>query len=510
MSPRSIHLLVAGVLIAGCSDAAALRQEADQRLPGDGPVASARDREFAAVARPDAIDAVRPLPDPLSLDVCLAIALEDNRELRQQIGQAERAHLGITVARSAVYAPQLSATASRTRDALTGQIPTRSDAAQTTLSLSTNAFGFTIAPTATQSWNGGDGATAETYTSSVGITVSRRLLALHEWSRLAAPLTQADRAWAASVNNLALKTRRTVADAAGAFLALQKAEARMRLRDSRLVQSQQSLQAVREAVAAGLKAPIEEANAVIEQNQAEADLLSDRTEVANARDSLLSLLDRPLGGEVRIEPVQVEAIRPDLPALEDDLAAVLARHEDLANLRIDLDAATDQVRFQHDDVRPDLTASVAAERRWSGDSLAGLGSPEDVVTFTLRMDMPMDAWAGARAELAIRERAVRDLRLRIRGREADLARSMRELHRRIGRLASGVDLAKARLDAERDKYRATEASYQTGRVDNLELTRARQSLDTAEVNLLESRIDLALALRDRQVLLPPPGQGATR
>lgn len=507
---RPFPVILVGLVLAGCSDAAGLREDADRRLAAPGPLAIARDGEAAASSSPTVAEAIRPLPDPLPLADCLTMAVESNRDLRQQIGQAERARLGIIVARSAVYAPQLSATAARTRESLADAAATRSDAASSTLSLNTNAFGFTIAPTATEAWNGGDGTADATYTTSVGITVSRRLLALHEWARLSAPLTQADRAWAASVNSLALKTRRTVAEAARTFLALQKAEARMRLRESRLAQSKLSLVAVREAVAAGLKAPIEEANAVIEQNQAEADLLADRTEVANARDNLLSMLDRPLGGKVNLLPLQVETIAADLPPLETDRAAILAGHEELLNLRIDLDAALDQRRFQQDNVRPDIAASLAAERRWSGLSPGDIGSPEDVVTFTLRLDMPLDAWAGARAELAIREREVRELRLRIRNRESDLEREVRGLHRRIDRLVTGVDLAQQRLVAERDKFRATEASYQSGRVDNLELTRARQTLDSAEVNLLESRIDLALALRDREVLIPPPDAGNRR
>lgn len=500
----TLSLIAAGLVLAGCSGASDLRRDASERMPDRGPVASARDAESAAVdGRAPAASTVQQPAQPLTLDACIAWTLEHNRDLRQQIGQAERSRLGITVARSQAWAPVLTASASRTRSDLAGSDPSTTDSGTARLALTDSVLGFTVSPYATQGRTETDGSAVNPYSESVGFSVSRRILALHEWARLSQPLTAADRAWSASVNTLNQKVRRTAADAAQAFLAVQQAEARMRLREGRLAQSAISLKAVREAVAAGLKAPVEETNALIEHNQAEADLLSDRTEVASARDRLLSLMDLPQGGELAIVPMPVVDVQPQLPGLEADLAAVRADHEELRNLRIDLDAAMDQVRFQADAVRPDVTASVAAERRWSGSSPAHAGNQEDVVTFTLAMAMPMDGWAGARAELAIRERAVRDLRIRIRNREADLERDVRGLRRRIDRIVTSVRLAQQRLEAETSKFRATEASYQTGRVDNLELTRARQSLDQAEVNLLESRIDLVLALRDRDVLIPP-------
>jgi outer membrane protein TolC len=124
----------------------------------------------------------------------------------------------------------------------------------------------------------------------------------------------------------------------------------------------------------------------------------------------------------------------------------------------------------------------------------------------VEIEMPLDGWTGERAALHQQQRQERELRIRMRGQEVDLERQVRELRRGIEVQVRTVDLNEKRLDAERSKFAATEASYRTGRVDNLELTRARESLDTAEVNLLESRIDLVLALAGRDALLPPVEQ----
>ena len=117
--------------------------------------------------------------------------------------------------------------------------------------------------------------------------------------------------------------------------------------------------------------------------------------------------------------------------------------------------------------------------------------------------MPLDAWTGERAGLRKQERQQRELRLRMRSSEMDLERQVRELRRRIEVQLRTVQLSVQRLEAERAKFAATEASYRTGRVDNLELTRARETVDRAEVDLLEARIDLVLALAERESLVPP-------
>lgn len=473
-------------------------------MPASGPVAAARVHEDAAVDGAVQASAEPALPDPLDIAGCVAWALERNRDLRSQISSAERARLDITIARSATYAPKLIASGARELASDTAGT-TATDDATARVGLSTNLLGFTIAPYASGSWNESDGVSDDTpYGRSVGIAISRRIFALAEDARLSTQLTNADRAYAQAVNSLTLRTRRIAAEAARTFFDLQRAESRIRLRESRLEQTRIFLAGVRESVAAGLKAPVEETNALIDFNQAEANLLSDRQSVANARDRLLSFLDRPLGGAVALLPSDVTAAAPELPPLQADIDRVLAGHEDILNLEIDLERTRDEMLIQRDRLAPQVTATARAERGWEASGATdGAARPEDVVALRIDIEMPLDAWSGERAALEKVRRQEREQRIRMRGLRNDLERQVRELRRRIEVQVRTVALSEQRLEAERSKFAATEASYRTGRVDNLELTRARESLDSAEVNLLEARIDLVLALTEREALLPP-------
>jgi outer membrane protein TolC len=497
-------LICAGASLVGCSGASALREQAEAHLPTRGPVAEAsRDEAEATRLGAAAVPSERQLPVPLPIDACLSWALAHNRELRSLINAAERSRLDVTVAHSATYAPRLTASAQRT---LTSDVAgsKRLDDATAKVALNTNLLGFTVAPYVASTWSEVQGIEADTpYSSAAGIAISRRIFALAEGTRLSQQLSGADRAYAQSVNSLTLGTRRISLDTARAFFELQRAESRIRLRESRLQQTRDFLAGVREAVAAGLKAPIEETNAAIDTNQAEANLLSDQQSLANARDLLLSRLDRPLGGSVTITPSDVTGVRPDLPPIEQDIARVQAAHETLVNLRIDQDQARDDTGIARDRIVPQVTATASAARTWESDRMAGGDEPADLVALRVEVDLPLDAWTGERASLRKQLRSERDLRLRLRTQEVELERQVRQVRRRIDNQARSVDLAQQRLVAERVKFAATEASYRTGRVDNLELTRAREALDRAEVDLVEARIDLVLNLAEREALMPP-------
>ncbi len=497
-------ILICAVVLAGCSGASDLREQAEAGMPHSGPVAAGRAAEDDAIHGGSPVVPVSdPLPQPLTIDACIDWALGHNRDLRGQVNGAERARLDVTIAHSAIYAPRLTASGTRTITS-DDDGSVRQDGTNARVSLDTNLLGFTVAPYVSSSWSATDGVSDGTpYGSAAGIAVSRRIFALAEGTRLSQLLTGADRAYAKAVNALTLRTRRLALDAARAFFDLQRAESRIRLRESRLEQAKAFLVGVRESVVAGLKAPIEETNAAIDLNQAEANLLADRQTLANARDRMLSLLDRPLGAEVEITPSDVTVVRTDLPPIAEDIARVLGAHEDLQNLRLDRDQARDDTAVARDRLAPQVTATASAARAWESDTWVGQDNPADVVALKIEIEMPLDAWTGERAGLRKQLRNERELQLRQRSQEVDLERQVRELRRRIEVQIRTVDLAQQRLEAERAKFAATEASYRTGRVDNLELTRARETLDRAEVDLIEARIDLVLALAERQALVPP-------
>lgn len=501
---RSVfRVLVVGVVLAGCSRTGELREQADRAMPSEGPVGEARQAESAAIGA-TTIQATTGLPQPLTIDGTISWAVANNRDLRTQINAAERARLDITIARSTVYSPRLTATGTRTLSTTTSSGTRADNESVGKVALNTNLLGFTVAPYALGSWGEQDGVVDNRpYGSAVGIAVSRRIFALAEDTRLSAPLTTADRSYAKSVNALTLRTRRIALDAARAFFDLQRAQTRNKQRETRLEQARLFLTGVKESVAAGLKAPIEETNASIDLNQSEANLLSDQQAVANARDRLLSLLDQPLGTLVMITAKDVTDVKPDLPALQDDIGRVLAGHEDLVNLRIDIDQSNDDQRVARDRLAPQVTATATAGRTWNSERFGGTDEEADVIALGVTVDMPLDGWTGERAALHQQQRSSRDLRLRSRSSSSELERQVRELRRRIEVQVRSVELAQQRLVAEQAKFAATEASYRTGKVDNLELTRARETVDRAEVDLIDTRIELVLALAEREALLPP-------
>jgi outer membrane protein TolC len=493
------------LVLAGCSADPAVRSQVSALTPLDPALAAAQAHEDEAWRGPAPAPPFD-LPQPLTLDACIAAAVERNRGFRKQISALERKRLSVVTATATLDAPKLKGEAKRAITDINGTAKAgsdRTDSAEATLSVEQRLAGFSIAPYATQGFSQTDGAGATPYTSTVGLSISRSLLNGSAALNQRKDLTAAERSYLNEARNLRLYLRILCRDAAKAFLDLQLAEARLQLRERRLEESRASAQAVREAVAAGLKAQLEATNAAIDLNQAELDLLSDQTAVANKREDLRSLLDLPLAGAIALSPTVLADTVPDLPAMEQDLERVLAGHEDLAKLATDLDGALENARISRDTVQPQLTGTLAASRAWKGPNPGEGDERDDRVSLTLTYEMPLDGWTGQRAAWHNALRSVRETRIDLAAKRVELEAQVRDLHRNLAQLVRQVQLAATRVEAEQAKYRATEINWTTGRVDNLELTRARQDVGQAEVALLEARINLAKARADREALLPP-------
>ena len=87
---------------------------------------------------------------------------------------------------------------------------------------------------------------------------------------------------------------------------------------------------------------------------------------------------------------------------------------------------------------------------------------------------------------------------------SDLERTLRRGHRTIEQLSDTVQLAEQLRKAESDKLATTLTRYDKGMIDILEVTRAKQDMDTAELNLLESRIERIIQIARYQSNLPAP------
>ncbi|MEM7392425.1 MAG: TolC family protein, partial [Verrucomicrobiota bacterium] len=99
--------------------------------------------------------------------------------------------------------------------------------------------------------------------------------------------------------------------------------------------------------------------------------------------------------------------------------------------------------------------------------------------------------------------SLENLRSNLTDEEHRLILSLRSAHRSIGRLRTQVGLNQQRLEAERARLKASLVRYEDGDIDNLEVTRAKQTVDDAEINLINTNIDLVIAEEEYRSLLPP-------
>lgn len=488
-------LLLIAIALAGCGDG---RVAPAAPTPGESVTAMpapALDAP-AAGAPADPVPTPAPAPVRLTREEAVRIALAQNRPYRQQASARERAQLGQEVARAQVYAPRLHADHTRRRDAL--------DDGDVYAEASLPLLGFEVRPFAASAWNQRSAPGAiDAYDSAVGVTVSRRLLALHEHVRQRLPITQADTEFFVSANELVLQAKQLELEANRAFFSAQNAAARATVRERRVADARQFLAFVAENVKQGFKAPVEELFASISLNQAEADRVRERAALRDAGERLLELLALPVGAPLELVDEDV-SVPPQAPArLEADLARLHAEHEELASARARIDLARQRLLVARDAVMPVVTAGVTAERRWVGErTFAGTDSRDDAVALTLSLDMPLDLQRAERARWRQSQRELEELELGLREIAARLEGDLRSAHRRIERLLLTVQLAERRLAAERSKLDATLKRYEAGAVDNLEVTRAKQELDDAEVALLDARIELALAAAEYRAKLP--------
>jgi len=472
--------------------------------PAPAPGNSVTSTPSPALAPDAAVDAAAaaavpaPAPEPVRLTraVAVRLALAQNRPYLQKESARQRAQLGQEVARAQVYAPKLHADYTRRRDGL--------DDGDVRAEASLPLLGFEVRPFAASAWNQRlDPAAADAYDSSVGVTISRRLLAISEHVRQRLPISQADTEFFTAANDLVLQAKQLELDANRAFFAAQNAAARARVRERRVADARQFLAFLAENVKQGFKAPVEELFASISLNQAEADLVRERAVLRDAGERLLALLALPIGAPLDLVDEDVSVPPPAPSRLEADLARVTADHEELANVRARIDLARERLTVARDGLLPVVTAGVTAERRWVGErSFASADSHDDTLALTVSLDMPLDLqraerarWRQAQAELVELELGQGETAARLEG-------DLRSVHRRIERLLLTVQLAERRLAAERSKLDATLKRYEAGAVDNLEVTRAKQDLDDAEVGLLDARIELALAAAEYRSRLP--------
>jgi outer membrane protein TolC len=453
---------------------------------------------------PTATPSVSVPGEALTLRAVIARAIAANRDLRTARSALLQARMGQSIADSTVFAPTLSAAYT----AYNGE----GDNGTGRIALTSKALGFEIEPYVRMGYIP-DGRVPtdpvglpDSYGTAAGLTISRKLFAISEHINQRLPISEADAATYAAANRLVLAGRELERRATEQFLAVQRADTRLAVRERRLRDAREFLDSVRDRITHGFASPLDGLYAEIDLNQAEADLIADRTAQASAMEQLDNLLDRPVTAPLTLAPEVIDDARVaaiPTPDLDRDTKAVLAGHESLGTAAKQAELLALQLRVQRDRLWPDLTAALSAERGATGDApFDARDSLGNTVALTVTWTMPLDGWRADRArfnqickQIEDQERSAASLR-------ADLEIRLRDAWRQIDAQRRQVALSTRRLEIERLRLDATLRRYETGAVDNLEVTRAKQSLDNAEIAVLDARIALVLADAQYRALLP--------
>jgi outer membrane protein len=456
------------------------------------PVADSAPTPSAAVASSEPVRIPRNL-QALRLEHCLALGISGNRSLARRRSALERAYFGRDIAETEVFLPEL--TASYTSEAGDNEV------AETRVELDYSGFaGFSVRPFVSVER---DNSVTDTDSTSSGITISRPVLALHEHIRRRLPITRADRDILVAENELRLAGRDLRLEIVRAYYDVQRARLRLGVRKSRVTDSQDFMRVTEQRVATGFAAPVDIVNATINLNRAQADLLAEETNVENDRDSLRQVLGLDLDDSMSLAPYEPEAPVFDFD-LKVDSRHMMVFHETLLNQRLAIDFAAKELDIQRDRVRPQLDLSLTAERRSNSDSFfASRDRDNDDYRVELTYQTTLDFKKSARARLEQLQLSQEDRHSSLKDSEVNLHRRLRESARRIEQLRLRIALAETGLRSEQDKLAATLARYERGNVDNLEVTRAKQAVDDAQISLIESQINLVLAIESYRAILPP-------
>lgn len=437
-------------------------------------------------------------PLRLTRQECIRMALSANRAYLQRVGARERARLGAEIALAELYRPVLRAdytAATEAADGGGGRIEAQLPFA-----------GVEVRPFATTEWTDA----TEEYTSAYGIAFSRRIFALAEHVRLRLPLSQAEVDYLAAAYELLAEAKTLEREVTRSFLAVQNAEARVRVRQDRVTDAKSFLDNVEQNVLHGFRPRADRLFAEISLNQAEADLVRERAAERDAVERLLNLLSQPLDASIDLQPEDLVNL-PELPAdFAADLEVLLVAHEDIVVQDARLDLLDERLRIARDDVAPEIFATFTAERRMTGTGPFGTQiEDEDRLALRFDLNLPLD---GQRVEWARQlqlRRQITDQRLARAATVARLEQDLRATWRAWERSHTEAELAVTRVVIERDRLEAVLARYEAGEVDNLEVTRAKQALDDAEVRLLDARIGLVNTAAEYRALLPAVRPGGT-
>ncbi len=445
-----------------------------------------------------AIPAAETLPGSitnLNLSECRAIAFQKNRGLQTARNNLAVALAGGRVAEAEIFAPTLdvSQTFGEDNDVGTARAEINYLAP---LGIEVSSFLSTGADS--------ERDPEEEWHSSAGITLKRRLFSTSERWRLRMPLTQAERTMLKAGNTLRQKERDLGYTVMQSFLTVQRTERSLAVRQARVLDANDFLKITEERVRNGLSPKADIVNAEISLNSAEAEELSQETTLQSQTESLLNTLGVAVTNTLAISPLAVTNTPEQVFNLTADTKNLLAHHESLVNKRLDIALAKVNVDIQKDVLWPQIDLALKGAHRSEGSEAFNGGTEStDDVSLQLTYTTALDFKKRDRARLEQMKLGLENSEAGLVDEENALVLRLRSIHRNIERLKIQLRLNEQRLAAERQKLAATLVRYEDGGVDNLEVTRAKQTVDNAEISVINTQIDLVLAFEEYQTLLPP-------
>ena len=428
--------------------------------------------------------------DNLSLRGCVIMGVHHNRSLRQTTYRAQRVGLELPIERRNLDQPFLN-----------GSLAVREgeDDGDARVSTIGRLAGFEIEPFIDFAFD--EVRDDNDHTSSFGVAVSRQVFRInHEQVRQYLPLTRATRDFHVAINERILELRQLHLRVVESFYDIQRLNMTVDVRKNRVKDAEQFLDIVSIKLEKGMVAMIEQTNAQINLNQARSDLVRAETDLQNAEERLLDLVGVDVTASVRIREDDLSTFTAPEIDLDSESSLIIAHHERVHNQMLAMEVQRQEYRVSLEAVSPDLTARFTAN-----DNIDGDRGEQDELRLDLTLSLPLDNFSAERAEARQDRLLLMEMAVELAAIRSDLLRQLRSRHRTIRQLDTTVKLAKERLEAERRKLNATLQRYETGAdVDNLEVTRSKETFDRAKVDLLEARISRIVEQARYQALLPEP------
>ena len=421
----------------------------------------------------------------LSLRDCLVLAVEHNRSLRRTTYRTERLGQQRRIERSRLDDATLNAAYS---------VQEEDDVGDGRVSVTGRPGGFEVEPFVDFLYD--EFGEDDKHETNYGVAISRQVFRVkYEDIRQPLPLTQATRDHHVAINERVLELRQLHLEVVRRFYGVQRLKKRLAVRQNRVEDARTFLESMEARFDEGMEAAVNVTNARINLNQAESDLVREQTNLQNANEALLELLGADVREVITIEAEDLSAIERESTEMDADLSLIEAHHENVRNQRLQMEVQRQQLQVSKEELIPDLFATLSASREADGD--------DGRVALDLNLQVPLDAYREEKARARQDRLRLMELTVELADIRSDLARRLRRSYRTIDQLDTTVRLAEQRLESERNKLAARLRLYEIGAdTDNLEVTRAKQEVDQAEVDLLEAQVSRIIEEARYRSLLP--------